>query len=223
MDRMYRIIAAINTDTALPEDLIVNTWHFRHTDVSVGTTPEDSANDMIDQLEEFYQAIDGVLFPTTVGTTIQCKAYDLNDAEPRVPVLTRSIAITPNTGEPMPHEVAICLSLKADVESGEPAGRRRGRVYLGPLVKAAASVDSNRVVFSNDYRNAVRDAAIAAFLTGLTSEDPKLHVYSRTTDLGGATVANSFFRVVRGEVDNAFDTQRRRGHAPSAKTTFDLA
>lgn len=226
MDRLYRIICGIEMDTALPEDVVVNNWHFRTTDVNVAETPQDTANNMIDQLEEFYQSIDAAVFPSTVGTNIVARAYDLNDPEPRVPVLTRNIPIVPGATDPLPHEVAICMSLLSDVESGDIAARHRGRIYLGPVRAAVVVVDGGRATLGNVTRQLIADAAMAAFGTtgtgDLTADDPKLHIYSRTTDLEGESLSNSFFRVNSVKVDNAFDTQRRRGHAATTATLLRI-
>lgn len=219
MARHYRIIASIAMDTALPEDVCVNTWHFLHENEPPGTTPQDSANDMIDQLEEFYTGIDGVIYPAIVGTSIECRAYDMADPEPRVPVLTRIITIAPTTATPLPPEMAVCLSMKADVESGEIAARRRGRVYVGPLQVGLPGVTSGKVIVSASYTGNIADNAELAFRTGLTGSDPYLCVYSRTEDEGGASVADSFHKVTSIYVDNAFDVQRRRGHESTARLT----
>lgn len=224
--RYLRAIAAIGVDTTLSEDIVTNTWHFRHENADANVTPQDSANDVVDQLEVFYQGIDDLLFPSTVGNTITVRVYNIEDAQPRVPLLTRNIAIVPSVEVPLPHEVAIALSMKSDVASGQNPARRRGRVFLGPIARTALGVEDNRVVVTEFVRNSIRDRAVEAFGTAnggpLNAEDPKLHIYSRTTDIQGASVPDSFFRVNTIEIDNAVDTIRSRGHDRTAKTTLRI-
>jgi hypothetical protein len=48
-----------------------------------------------------------------------------------------------------------------------------------------------------------------------------LSVFSPTTLAGGGSLASSFSSVIGGHIDNAFDTQRRRGPEASARVTYD--
>lgn len=220
-DRFIRVIASWGRDTGLPEDASVNVWHFAHRDYPIGTTPQDSANDVIDRLESFYQEVDQI-YAAENGTTVVCKAYDLNDAEPRTPILERNITVAPSATGGLPHEVAICMSFIADVPSGVSRARRRGRVYLGPIQTGAAASSGGRVFVSDTTRGIITAAAVAAFDTGLGAEDPRLVVYSRTDDEGGESVANSCHDVVSVWVDDAWDTQRRRGTSPQTRTTVAI-
>jgi len=220
-DRFLRVIASWVRDTGLPEDNSINVWHFAHRDYSVGTTPEDSANDVVDRLEAFYQEVDQI-YAAENGTTITCKVYDMNDAEPRQPILERDITVAPSATGGLPHEVAICMSFAADVASGDVRARRRGRVYLGPIYTGAAASSGGRVFVSATVRGIITAAAVAAFDTGLIATDPRLCVYSRTDDLEGESTSNSFHDVTSVWVDDAWDTQRRRGTAPTTRDTVAI-
>jgi hypothetical protein len=220
-DRFMRVIASWGRDTGLPEDASVNVWHFAHRDYPVGTTPSDSANDIVDRLESFYQDIASI-YSSENGTAVICKVYDLNDPEPRSVILERSIEVVPSPTEGFPHEVAICMSFAAAVASGQPRARRRGRVYLGPIYSGASSTSGGRVLVSATVRGIITAAAAAAFDTGLIATDPRLVVYSRTDDQTGESVANSCHDVVTLWVDDAWDTQRRRGTAPTTRDTIAI-
>jgi hypothetical protein len=95
--------------------------------------------------------------------------------------------------------------------------RRKGRVFLGPLSTGTVSQSSN----AGDVRP--ESTTMAAFLaSGLalvldTAGDPRLAIYSPTTD-ATSTVDDAFFDVEDLWIDNSFDTQRRRGGAPTVRT-----
>lgn len=125
----------------------------------------------------------------------------------------------------LPAEVAVVLSMNATltdvperVGATRPAARRRGRLYFGPLTTnaMAAGVGSATVQRPSDaLQDELRAAAwqlhdsaadIMALNAGLFWS-----VYS-TADLAARTI-------VAFSTDNAFDTQRRRGSAPTARQT----
>jgi len=220
MDRFYRVLAELATDSALPEDVVVNTWHFASYDVIPGTTPQDTANDMFDQLVSFYNNMTANLAPATITGAITLTAYDLNDPTPRVPVHTRAFTANAGAGAALPHEVAMCLSMKADVPSGANARRRRGRVYIGPIKQAVAEQGIGKVIITQAQRDGLVDMARIAFHNALIGTDPYLCIYSPTTDAAGASLADSFFKVTEFHVDDAFDIQRRRGAAPTARSVY---
>lgn len=209
----------IPTDSNLPEDVVVHSW------AASGTqNAEDMAVTFAARLQAFYTATTG---PTTarIGTYLSgwlnlaaatIRAYDIADPEPRVPVLDSPFNIGPNvtSSSGMPNEVACCLSFYAGVESGVNAARRRGRVYLGPLNNTAASATagSNNVPLGtfladcNLRAKALCDASTEACFWG---------VWSRTD--------NVVRRVTGGWMDNAWDTQRRRGEKASTRYTWVAA
>lgn len=130
------------------------------------------------------------------------------------PLFVRNWTVGATTGTSanrLPEEVAIKLSIHGDLDGIvekqtnplpppafiRPAARRRGGIYLGPLpLYALASPSDPRP--STDLKDTL--AAAAAFLLG---EAPEWSVWSRAD----ATL----YPVVGGWIDNAFDTQRRRG------------
>mgnify|MGYP000692077407 CR=1 FL=1 len=118
--------------TEIPRDRIVNTWHFEGS----GSDPENVA----DMLTDFYDSaigggigtVSSLMTDQALEGTYWIKGYDLSDAEPRAPIYEdeRLLANMDNTA-PLPTEVALVMSYHATFASGVPAGRRRGRVYLG--------------------------------------------------------------------------------------------
>jgi hypothetical protein len=217
MSGFFRCQVSIPMDSGTPEDSVINVWHFD----SDQTFAED-ADDVVGRLRTFYQSID-TLFPAHVGSTATVKVYDLADPEPRVPGIIDTIALTPAAGGTViPHEVAICLSMKADPVSGVSAGRLRGRVFLGPLTTSVLALEGSQVRITAAARTTVVNAAVA-LATGPDPGDARLAIYSPTTHaaLGGGagSLADAFNDVTEVWVDNAPDTIRSRGEKSSARTT----
>lgn len=216
MTTTIRVQAAFANQSGLPADIITNTWHF----TSVSVDPLTDASFALNDLEAFYNVIDGI-YSTAVTGAITLKAYNLSDPEPRVPMLETDISITTATGAILPNECAICLSYHGVLTSGTPAARRRGRIYLGPL--DATVLDEG----PNDGRvQASTCSLIAGAAAGLIAAgDPgnrQWAIFSptiagsppwTTSDLIFATLP-----VTNGYIDNAFDTVRSRGTAPSTRT-----
>lgn len=212
---LYRFDVIFDADNAMPADSIVNTWHFNNP--AAGLPPSDFDN-VRDMLEDFYNAVPagstisiasqmpGGLFQNTV----RVRAYNLDDPLPRVPVYQSTFTATlSSSGDPMPTEVSLVLSISAAPVSGVPMARRRNRKYLGPFVEGANGTDARpslalRLTIARAARDLL-DAAQASASWGW-------RVYSPTT--------GDDFEPVSGWVDNAWDTQRRRGLAATERTVW---
>lgn len=209
-----RVQAILHNDSGLPQDQVINTWHFAPPgDVS------SSAVDITDGLNAFYQAIDSLLSPVLLGT-IDFKVYDLEDAPPRVPVA--EIAGTSLTlgSQALPNEVACCMSFQGAIASGQNQARRRGRVFLGPMSVASGTAAAGDVRPAAATRTTITNAGAALIdVPGINWS-----VFSPTVagsppwDAG--SLAGAFTLVTNGWVDDAYDTQRRRGLRTSTRTTF---
>lgn len=222
-DRLWRAQVSIPMDTALPEDAIVNTWHFDDDDDPIAA-PDDTRDWIMQALTGFYQTIDNVLLAASVTSPATVRLYDMADPTPRQPLFTEQIALTPVNGDDgLPSEVALCLSFSATVSSGQNAARRRGRLYLGPIATAAITTEGGARRPSAAVRTVIANAA-AVVRNGIEHPgSPGLHlkwaIYSPTTDATD-TLGNAFNDVATGWIDDAFDTQRRRGARPTTRTTF---
>lgn len=195
--------------SGLPKDQYVNTWHF-YNGASPIITDFDNVRDM---LKDFYSVapagspIRTHMPAAGLSTTVKVKAYNLDDEKPRAPVYESSWGPeTWGSGTVLPQEVAFCFSFEAGRESGQIQSRRRNRVYLGPF-RSTVTDTSGRptTAFMNDVLNAgkrLHDASVAAASwdwvvyspTEVDTYDPK-HLW----------------------VDDAFDTQRRRGMQPTTR------
>lgn len=211
----HRAQVIIPAVSAIPEDAVTNTFHFQVDPggVSAALSALDTA------LIAFYTTtsttgLASFLSADRSRVTNACSIrwYNLDEASPRVPVRTTSWTLTgtaPSGG--LPQEVAIALSFQAIKVSGVNQARRRGRIFIGPLADAAATVTSGVsrpnttfITRANLCMQALKSAAIAA--------NSPWSVWSPTN--------NTPASVNDGWVDNAFDTQRRRGVAPTVRTAW---
>lgn len=222
-DRLWRAQVTIPLASEIPEDAIVNTFHFDDDD-DPAAAPEDTAGWIMEMLTAFYNVVDGELFGDSVGPEATVKMYDMATPEPRLLIATDTIALTPSVVSCLPNEVALCLSYAAAPAAGVNPQRRRGRVFLGPVKTTAVATINGQSRPIESVRTAIA-AAAGVMCDGI--EHPaspgfrcRWALYSPTTDEGGATVGDSFFDVVSGWIDDAWDTQRRRGAAPTARVTF---
>lgn len=201
----------------IPADDAINTFNFTGVD-----NVEDQATVALGKLKTFYNDLSGT---QTVrikdmmsgelnfgGTRI--KVYDLSDPEPRVPILDESLGVsnaTPVTSANLPGEVAVALSYQAEAESGVAAARRRGRIFLGPL---------NTGFMTSTTTTASRPSGASCLAVAQAAEElssgpvgTQWCVWSR--------VNAAFYPIVKGYIDNSFDTQRRRGVATTSRTAWE--
>lgn len=214
---MVKLLQHAFQDTnGLSEDRYVNTFHFL--DLPLGG---DDYAALAAAIKSFYYdannpdgSIRSYMANHAVGDGSQIKVFDLDDPEPRVPVYDETYDPVPanSASDALPGEVACCLSFTAPPAPGVPMARRRGRIYIGPLnmdaIDAVAAVDKARPdnVFRTVCTAAFRRLADDSFAAGFA-----LVQYSPTA--GVASAPSSCW------MDDAFDTQRRRGVAPTTRTT----
>lgn len=195
MPTLYRAQVSYGMATDQPQDWMTNTLHFRHK----ATIPADTvalANDLA-QIYMDQAWLAGF-------NNVRVKWYDLEDAMPRAPradvLKTKAGSLAAGT-----HEVALCLSYFADRNSP----RRRGRVYFGPFQASDLQPRPSDTLRNNVLQMGTRFA-------GLGGADVDWVVFSPTSSAGGGLVANP---VTDTWVDDAWDTQRSRGRAPTKRVT----
>lgn len=205
--------------TNVPEDRFVNTLY-----IDLGADPVESSADQLTTTLSACWNTPGGTNPSNIAdyysrfisnTICQFLFYDMADPEPRIPVSrTWTLANAQTNTDDLPEEVAVCVSFH-----GEPpiTARRRGRLYLGPFSNRALSGDTAGGGQSPSRPNTGLTSAIAATFNALREE---------LTGLGWTWVIRStvpsvnYVPVVGGWVDNAWDTQRRRGVDPTARTIW---
>lgn len=204
---IVRAIVTLPMDSGLPEDAAQNVWHF-----NAATDSTAEADDIAAALKAFYDGIDSFLSTTINAAATTVTFYDLSDPVPRVPYHEVNIGQDMITGTTaLPDEVALVMSFHAAPLSGVAPARRRGRVFIGPLAQAAAGA------------GAAGNRPAAAFITAVDNAGTALKVESDNSVWAWAVysrVLNTAADVVNGWVDDAFDTQRRRGVQPLARTLF---
>ncbi len=216
---VIRVQAIFQGKSGLPEDRFINTFHFR---TPSGTVEEAGMTVARNKVRDFYllnveglvQSPKPVVSHYSAAITrgplaLELRAYDLGAPEPRQPSTTKHDILGAAPTDWLPAEVAAVLSFSGGV--GLP--RERGRVYLGPLNTNGRQFEATtaRVVISPDMRLLVTAAALR-MSGGPESDLARWVVYSPTN--------NNTVIVQRGYIDDAYDTQRRRGEAPVLRTGF---
>lgn len=203
--------------TAMPEDAVVNTMHFTGDATGSGSI-------ILDKVRQFYldgppnggKTIAQYLSPdvSRVGTPMMIELYFLGDPEPRQPFATGFYTLPPpDLDSALPGEVAACVSWKAQPVSGVKPQSTRGRNFIGPLTaEARNSIQGQPCRPGTTFINAL--ASTAGRLVAEVDAFP-LVIHSQP---GLAAAVD--YPVTNGYVDNAFDTMRSRGPAPSARTSF---
>lgn len=204
----YAVQVELASVTNIAKDSILNTFAVRS--MSGGA----AFADVTARVQVFYTALATIFGPTLNGTTNAHKVrmYHLVEPEPRPPVYVGSFS-RGGSGSPLPAEVSLCTSYSAESPAGTRPARRRGRLYIGPL-NTLTSVNINGYARPElSVRTTVMNAT-KALVEGLASDDWEFCVWSRADD--------SLFPVVRGWVNNEFDTQRRRGPEATERNTWAL-
>lgn len=186
----------------LASDNVVNAWSF-NTSTAKNLV---EAGQIQTALDNFYSALSAYRSSKLTGQMI-IRMYDRADASPRVPWFVVQVAIGTDVST-LPLEVALVLSFKAANVSGQPAARRRGRVYIGPLSAGASSTDG---------------VPVTGLVTALGLQAQNLRVASDSASWSWVvwSQADQAAReVFEGWIDNDFDTQRRRGRVATARTLW---
>lgn len=198
--------------SGLPEDRAVNVFHFVGTAAYAADGPSAAA-----RVVTFYTGLTGAqvnpigaYLSPWIQRAAELRTYDLSTGPPRVPTITPITLPAALNNSGLPEEIALVSTF-----FGSPpvTRRRRGRMYLGPLNGAAAVINygstsapsspANQIVL--DLRDATKQLAVAA--------DVQLSIRSTLP-------TPNFVPVAAGYVDNAFDTQRRRGPDPTSRTEW---
>ena len=197
------------TFTALPEHNVTNTFHFT---LPAGLT-DPLATEIVAKLANFYSTVSSIFSPVLTGQ-FEVKLFNLDDPPPRNPYHPGwgfNIVLPGGGGSGMPEEASICASVHAALPW---TGRRRGRLYLGPLNTTVldAGTASAWARINPSKRTTIANAleALRTATTGGT------WVIWSEKDLTPRTITG-------GWIDDSFDTQRRRGHGTNVRNTWGLS
>lgn len=198
-----RIQVVLRTADNVPANFITNSlclW----TDTGADTAATETA------IIKFYDAIKPHLSNHLAQNGHELIWSALPGTPPNYPFRTRvwNLASNPSaTG--LPTEVAMVLSFQGVKAAGFPQGRRRGRIFIGPLGSGVNGTDGRPTPTA---RTAIANAA-ATLKTDLAA--PGGQHWAVWSSVDGQSV-----EIDNGWVDNAFDTQRRRGVQVTARTTW---
>jgi len=240
MPCLVKAVVQLARKTGITADTVDNDFYFSMSDFDeIGATRADNLRDTLtrfynnvhapgtvslashlgDQLDrsslatiiKFYSLEEPLSFPLVWGSPKQTRSFTLGTA-------------TPSTS--LPSEIALCMTYHSDLTDVpetatnptpppafiRPASRRRGRIYLGPF-NANALVESPTVFEptpSTELLNGV--AGAGGFIQGDLPPNTQWNVVSQADE--------QTYDVAGGWVDNAWDSQRRRGNEADARTTF---
>lgn len=195
--------------SGMSEDVYVNNFTFLADDNKV-----TAADDIAGALQDFYETPGpaypvGAYFHPCVSNDATIKVYKLTDPKPREPLVRGyTSTATRSNGQGIPEEAAITLSFSA---AAPHTARRRGRVYLGPL--NVGVVEEDAVSHASYVRAATRADIAAAAVRLANKPDAGWLIHSL---MAGGT----FAAVETGWIDDAFDTQRRRGQDARSRFTW---
>jgi hypothetical protein len=213
---------SMSRGSGLSEDRVVNTWHFS-TPGAVPLPPELARiNEMLVRfyITNFSSALGAPLtfFSPFVTGPLVVRLYNEDVPVPR-PLLAEFL--TPfallQPGASLPAEVALVMSYSSDRTAGVKPSSERGRIYLGPF-RVSASIDG--AFDSRPHADLL--ASIARHATRLITDGETIGaVWVTYSPTRRSRLQEPYFGVVeRGFVDNAWDTQRRRGRDSSTRTLF---
>lgn len=203
--------------SGLPEDVFVNTWTFRTPSGGVDALHFGQVMELLtDFWTKQYGAsnVMGLLGPQVDWTKpMRVKMYDLEvPANQRQPVENQIVmaGAAPAINSPLPGEVAICLSYYAEINRP----RRRGRVYIGPL---RLGITTSTIETFGELRPA---PATLTTLAGAASAMADTDSNVETSWVMLSQADGSTHKITNGWIDNAFDTQRRRGIEASSRLSW---
>ncbi len=206
----------IQMTSGIPADAVINTWHF--------LTPSEivlpaELDDVVAALKQFYDSpspsgpsVDNLLSVDASNQLRRIKIHKRTAIKPE-PTLREEVYTTSQAGVggSFPHEVALCLSSRSVPDAGVVQRRRRGRVYIGPLSDHITMISRA----GGDVRPSASARSTLASAAGRLRDRTGPAIWSTYSTVDGAAVP-----VVNGWVDDAYDTQRRRGTKALVRTTW---
>lgn len=215
-----QVVARFPYVTGLPRDAAVNTFNFIGLDDAetmaaaamplvqafYNTTPTGASNSIASRMSN-------VISRPDCTTTV----YEVNLATGELgePIAEDgfTLAAIPSPVADLPLEVSVVASFAATGGVGVAGARRRGRVFLGPFTANISTTVSGLPAPNASIRTPIVGASFD-LATDSTAADIPLAVWSRA-DKGA-------YGVIRGWVDNEFDTQRRRQVDATARDSWAL-
>lgn len=212
---IVRFDTILQSVTGIPADNVVNSWHFFTAAGVLGPNDYDNVRDMLKDFFTKSYTKSGVsklslaaYIPTsTITSTALVRAYILGTTPGAPPDYTSSFtAPAGSASSALPAEVALCLSYQAALEDNVNQARRRNRKYIGPFASNALGTNGRPSPGLIDTMTLAAREMLQAAQASVTWE----WVGYSKTNAGSWEIDN-------GWVDNAWDTQRRRGPVGSSR------
>lgn len=206
MPQAYRAQVVLRTSDNVPANYITNSFAFYVT----GDDPMDT-DEVTTAIKDFYDDVVSYYSVAVAQNGHLIKYYQLPGVVPNYPFEEDTFNLAaPPAGSGLPAEVSLVLSFQGIRQAGFPQARRRGRIYIGPLDTSGMDDQRPLATFVTNLANA--GATFKANIEAITGGAHRWAIWSHV-DQEAVIVAN-------GWVDNAWDTQRRRGLRATSRTTF---
>lgn len=199
----YMARAIIHTDDNIPANFSQNQF-------CIDVTGDPEYDDMTAAIKGFYDDIDAINWSNLLAQNgHEVKFYALPGLTPNYPTAERTFNFAANpSGNPLPTECAIVASFQGSRTPGFEQARRRGRVYLGPL--GSGTNDAGRP----------GSGIVAGIVTAMENFRDAVNAISGHSWCVWSTVDQEAVPITSGWVDNAWDTQRRRGLERTSRNTW---
>lgn len=219
-----KIVTTWSRKNGIERDAVQNVWHYNAP--SAAPTSTDLGN-WANNFKAFIDALGQYWSPCLSNATNAIKVqYWMLPAEkgplgvPRGELFLTPAPLPAVSG--LPPEVSVVLTMKSFLshnipEQGpggtRPASSRRNRVFLGPLATVVMAQDATTKEVG----------VLDTFRTNVTNHyDTHMSIDQKNQNWAPVTFSAATWstsQTAEVYVDNAFDTQRRRGNDPTAKTT----
>lgn len=229
------LVASLAHSSGLPEDVVNNVFHFNQ------EATVSSFEDFCDAVISFYNdipSLDTVPIAEWMSDSLDrsadaCKVsmYIQDDptgvADMGSPVFVKSFTLAPeNNQAPLPEEVSTVISYHGDLDGVpaeapnptpppatiRPQSRMRGRLYIGPLNVTCGTTVTDFYRPNQAWRDRLNRALSDLWAFGeALPDDQYFGIWSKAD--------GEVHRAVGSYVDDAWDTQRRRGVPPTTRST----
>lgn len=224
----FKIVTTWQRKNGIERDAVQNTWHYNGPS-SAPTSPDMGG--WANNYHAFLVAIAGYIAPcmSESPNSIKVQYWRLPPEKAALGVPIGELFLSPPVLpalQGMPAEVSVVLTMKSylgstvpehGVGDTRPASSRRNRVFIGPLatITMVNEPTTKEVGVLDTFRTNVLNAYEANMSTAQKQINWAPVTFSRATW--------STSQTAEVYIDNAFDTQRRRGNDPTARTTKVLA
>lgn len=241
-DWVGQLVARLPAFNGMPDETVENVFH-----VGAADPWNDGAwnTPLMEAVRDFYTVVaagatltvgqyigESVSRVTNAAQVLLYRNSTLDGTVPfGSPIASLSFTVpTAAAGDPYPEEVASVISYHADLTDVpvsipnptpppatiRPAQRQRGRCYVGPLQVSAGVGGGNQSRPSATFRTNATEA-FKELAETINAIDPTLYfgIWSKADA--------EVWQATAGWMDDAWDTQRRRGVEATTRTAFTIA